>query len=116
MKPIVDYGPAFENNIYTSTNDYVSDSPTTYPNGTPLKNWDNTYFGSMTVKSALALSRNIPAVKTLINVGLDNSSKFVDGLGINLNPLQYSNAISSNTNTKNGGRSEERRVGKECRL
>ncbi|MFK5235798.1 hypothetical protein ACI3SI_11960, partial [Lactococcus lactis] len=47
-----------------------------------LKNWDNTYFGSMTVKSALALSRNIPAVKTLINVGLDNSSKFVNGLGI----------------------------------
>ena len=42
MKPIVDYGPAFENNIYTSTNNYVSDSPTTYPNGTPLKNWDNT--------------------------------------------------------------------------
>ena len=108
MKPIVDYGPAFENNIYTSTNDYVSDSPTTYPNGTPLKNWDNTYFGSMTVKSALALSRNIPAVKTLINVGLDNSSKFVDGLGINLNPLQYSNAISSNTNTKNGGASSEK--------
>ena len=29
MKPIVDYGPAFENNIYTSTNNYVSDSPTT---------------------------------------------------------------------------------------
>ncbi len=61
--------------------------PTTYPNGTPLKNWDNTYFGSMTVKSALALSRNIPAVKTLINVGLDNSSKFVNGLGITLDPL-----------------------------
>lgn len=60
----------------------------------------------MTVKSALALSRNIPAVKTLINVGLDNSSKFVNGLGITLDPLEYSNAISSNS--KNGGASSEK--------
>ncbi len=95
MKPIVDYGPAFENNVYTSTNDIVTDAATTYPDGTALKNWDSNYMGAMTVKNALALSRNIPAVKTLINVGLDKSSKFVNGLGINLGNMQYSNAISS---------------------
>lgn len=118
MKPIVDYAPAFENNIYTSTNNTITDLPTTYPDGTPLKNWDNNYMGAMTVKNALQLSRNIPAVKTLISVGLQNSSKFANGLGINLGDEQYSNAISSyptipaedqdkNTGNKYGASSEK---------
>lgn len=95
MKPLVDYGPAFENNIYTSTGDYVTDSPTTYPDGTPLKNWDNNYMGTLTVKNALDLSRNIPAVKTLISVGFAKSEAFLKNVGINLGNMQYSNAISS---------------------
>ncbi|MQW22089.1 penicillin-binding protein [Lactococcus sp. dk322] len=96
MKPLVDYGPAFEDGIYTSTADTVSDEPTTYPDGTALKNWNNSYLGTMTVKSALQYSRNIPAVKTLIKVGLTNSNDFLNKVGIDLSPLVWSNAISSN--------------------
>ncbi|MCL2858405.1 MAG: transglycosylase domain-containing protein [Streptococcaceae bacterium] len=106
MKPIVDYGPAFENGVYNSTGNYVSDTgPYYYPNdpSTQLNDWDNLYMGNLTVRQALALSRNIPAVKTLNAVGLDNSSKFVSSLGINFDPLVYSNAISSNTPGQGGG-------------
>lgn len=95
MKPLVDYGPAFENGIYTSTSDLVSDAPYTYPNGTAIKDVDSQYLGNITVKSALDLSRNIPALKTLESVGLDNSTHFLKNVGINLSPLQWSNAISS---------------------
>lgn len=97
MKPLVDYGPAFENNVYTSTSDIVTDLSTTYPDGvTPLKNWDDNYMGAMTVKSALDLSRNIPAVKTLESVGFSQSANFLQKVGINLGQMVYSNAISSN--------------------
>lgn len=106
MKPLVDYGPAFENGIYTSTDDTVVDAPYTYPDGTPLQNWNNQYYGTMTVKSALDLSRNIPAVKTLVNVGLNNSTNFLTKLNFNFDPLVYANAISSNTPNQ-GGNSEK---------
>nr|WP_244842951.1 transglycosylase domain-containing protein [Lactococcus nasutitermitis] len=99
MKPLVDYGPAFENGIYTSTANTIADTgPYYYPGtSTQLNDWDNQYMGILTVKNALDLSRNIPAVKTLVAVGLDNSSTFLKHVGIDLSPLQWANAISSNT-------------------
>lgn len=107
MKPLVDYGPAFEDGVYDSTSDTVMDEPTTYPDGTPLNNWDNSYLGAMTVKSALQYSRNIPAVETFVKVGKENSSNFLKKVGIDLGPLNWANAISSNTsNPKHGASSE----------
>lgn len=99
MKPLVDYGPAFQNGIYTSTGNYVSDSgPYYYPGTTTqLNDWDNQYMGQLTVRQALALSRNIPAVRTLAAVGLDNSTAFLNKVGIQFDPEVWSNAISSNT-------------------
>ncbi|WP_373713737.1 transglycosylase domain-containing protein, partial [Streptococcus sp.] len=66
MKPITDYAPALKNGIYTSTADTIVDGPYNYPGtSTPVYNYERGYFGSMTVKSAIQYSRNIPAIKAL---------------------------------------------------
>ncbi|MDR0297402.1 MAG: transglycosylase domain-containing protein [Streptococcaceae bacterium] len=97
MKPITDYAPAFQNGVYTSTADSIVDESYSYPGSTAtLGNWDGKYYGNMTIRSALAESRNIPAVKTLVSVGLDNSTKFLKSLGIQYPQEEYANAISSN--------------------
>lgn len=97
MKPITDYAPAYEDGIYKSTGQIINDSWYVYP-GTniPVYDWDKLYQGNITARVALWGSRNIPAVKTLAAVGLDNSQKFLEGLGIYYPNMQYSNAISSN--------------------
>lgn len=98
MKPITDYAPAFENKVYTSTADTIIDAPYYYPGTTtPVYNWDRGYYGTMTVKSALQYSRNVPAVKSLEAVGLDKATDFLNSVGIYYPQLLYSNAISSNT-------------------
>ncbi|WEV45691.1 PBP1A family penicillin-binding protein [Streptococcaceae bacterium ESL0687] len=99
MKPLVDYGPAFEYGIYNSTKKTITDAPYNWP-GTndPVYNWDRKYYGQMTVRQALVQSRNIPAIKTLESVGLTKANDYVNGLGIKFAPsIVYSNSISSNT-------------------
>lgn len=96
MKPLVDYGPAFDTGTYTSTGQIVSDSLAYYPNtSTQIYNWDLKYMGNMTVRNALVLSRNVPAIKTLEAVGLDVSKSYLDKLNLNFPELVYANAISS---------------------
>ncbi|MER0124068.1 penicillin-binding protein PBP1A [Streptococcus sp. ZJ93] len=111
MKPITDYAPAFEEQVFTSTADTIVDAPYYFPGSTtPVNNWDRSYYGTMTVKSALQYSRNVPAVKSLEAVGLDKATKFLESLGISYPQLLYSNAISSNTteaSTKYGASSEK---------
>ncbi|MFI3139445.1 penicillin-binding protein PBP1A [Streptococcus sp. ZY1909104] len=98
MKPITDYAPAIEEGIYKSTADTILDAPYNYPGTTtPVYNWDNAYFGNVTLKTAIQSSRNITAIKALQAVGLENSLKFLNKLGIDYPEMFYSNAISSNT-------------------
>ena len=98
MKPITDYAPALKNGIYTSTADTIVDGPYNYPGtSTPVYNYERDYFGSMTVKSAIQYSRNIPAIKALEATGLDKALEYLNSIGIDYPELLYSNAISSNT-------------------
>ena len=84
-KPLVDYGPAVEN-LSWSTNHSVDDSAYTYPGtNTQVYDADRSYLGKITMRKALAQSRNIPAIKTLQEVGYDNSSAFLKKLGIPIN-------------------------------
>ena len=80
-KPLYDYGPAVEFNNASPAN-YVGDEPYYYSNGHDIANWDGGYGGLMTYRTALAGSRNIPALKVFQTV--DNASiyKFVTGLGL----------------------------------
>ena len=80
-KPLFDYGPAIEyNNFCESTPFY--DGPYTYSSGQALKNWDGGYQGVITLKKALAESRNIPAVKAFQAVDNEKIKEFVLNLGM----------------------------------
>lgn len=80
-KPIFAYGPYIEyNNGSPSTLFY--DNKMTYSNGVVITNADNTYKGAMTMRQALAQSRNIPAIQAFMAVDKNKISDFVHNLGI----------------------------------
>lgn len=83
FKPFV-YYTAFANGTFTPSTT-VLDSPVSYPdvNGSySPRNYDNTFKGAMPIRTALALSRNVPAVKLGKVVGINNVIKTCRTLGI----------------------------------
>ncbi|WP_458412727.1 transglycosylase domain-containing protein [Schinkia sp. CFF1] len=80
-KPIFDYGPAIEN-LQWSTYHQIVDEPHSYTNGPAVKNYDGRYKGQMSIREALADSRNIPALKTFQEVGAAKSRAFATKLGV----------------------------------
>ncbi|MGY3742471.1 transglycosylase domain-containing protein [Leuconostoc inhae] len=85
IKPLLDYGPAIE---YLNWPTYrtVEDKKYKYT-GTNIDvyNWDRKDMGNITMRSALTQSRNIPAARTLEEVGGANAGKFVNNIGIPTN-------------------------------
>ncbi len=80
-KPLFDYGPGIEYNDWSTYTPFI-DSPYSYSNGRSISNWDNSYMGNMTLRKALALSRNIPALKAFQQVDNKKIIEFVQNLGI----------------------------------
>lgn len=80
-KPLYDYGPAIEYNNLAPSQPIIDD-PHSYTNGGVLHNWDNKYLGYTTVRQALSLSRNVPALKTFQNLKNSNVKTFVTNLGL----------------------------------
>ena len=80
-KPLFDYGPGIEFNNW-STYLQFDDSPYSYSGGRSIHNWDGGYFGVITLRYALAQSRNIPALKAFQQVDDKSKRRFVTGLGI----------------------------------
>ena len=76
-KPIFDYGPGFEYNDF-STYTLFNDEPWTYTNGPEIGNWDGSYQGLITLRQALSVSRNIPALKAFQQVDKKNIVTFVN--------------------------------------
>jgi len=70
---VVNYSYALSNGMTPAT--LIDDSPITYnmPGTTPYSpvNYDGKFRGQVTLRTALAESRNIPAVKTLASYGVD---------------------------------------------
>ncbi len=84
VKPVLDYGPAIEY-LNWSTHHILDDSRYVYPGtNVQLYDWDNTYLGKMTMRYAIEQSRNVPAVKTLSEVGVSRASLFARKLGVNV--------------------------------
>lgn len=115
-KPLFDYGPGIEYNNWSTYEQFV-DEPYTYSGGRKISNWDNSYMGKMTLRRALSLSRNIPALKAFQKVDKTKIIEFVTALGIKpeiengtlheahaigaftgVNPLQMSAAYSAFSN------------------
>lgn len=86
-KPIFAYGPGFEFDNFSTYQLFV-DEDWHYTDGTEIGNWDSGYKGLMTLRDALSVSRNIPALKAFQTVQKDVGNKkivqFVEGLGIDL--------------------------------
>ncbi len=80
-KPLFDYGPGIEYNNW-STYTLFDDTPYTYSDGRSIKNWDGTYYGTITMRRALSTSRNIPALKAFQQVDNKKILEFVTNLGI----------------------------------
>jgi penicillin-binding protein 1A len=80
-KPLYDYGPAIEFENW-STYSPVTDEPYHYSDGTSLSNWNRTYEGFLTSRTALSESRNIPAIKAFQANQQANIIKFVQGCGL----------------------------------
>lgn len=94
-KPIFDYGPAIEY-LNWSTYKQIIDEPHSYTNGPAIQNWDGKYKGQMSIRDALADSRNIPALKTFQEVGPANITEFATRLGIEIDgPINEAYALGA---------------------
>ena len=97
-KPLFDYGPLIEYNNastygYNDNGEYrlFVDGPYSYTNGPAINNWDGTFMGEMSIRRALALSRNIPALKAFQQVDDENIIEFVSNLVID--PEEHSGSL-----------------------
>lgn len=80
-KPLFDYAPGVEYNNWSTYTPFI-DEPHGYTGGSQIKNWDGSYYGFLTLRQSLGLSRNIPALKAFQNAGRKNIEKFVTSVGI----------------------------------
>lgn len=84
-KPLFDYGPGMEYLNWSTYTQFV-DEPWGYSNGKRIQNSDHSYMGQISVRTALAYSRNIPALKAFQqvarSVGSGKIAAFVRSLGI----------------------------------
>ena len=80
-KPLFDYAPGMEYNNW-STYTLFDDSPYTYSNGKSIKDYDGDYKGVITLRYALADSRNIPALKAFQQVDKKKIIELVTSVGI----------------------------------
>lgn len=97
IKPLT-YATAFERGFTPAT--LIEDSPISIPipGSKPYApvNYDNSYHGNVSVRRALASSYNIPAVKTLMSIGVPNLVEKAKSMGISTwtNPSRYGLSIT----------------------
>lgn len=84
-KPIIDYAPGMEF-LNWSTYTIFNDTRHYYSSGQEIRNSDRGYMGNITLRTALAQSRNIPALKAFQSVmqeiGIKKYQEFVQSFGI----------------------------------
>lgn len=88
IKPVLDYGPAFDSeNYYPSLR--CMDAPLSGEYNP--KNFDNAYWGNITIRQAIINSTNTIPVKILMDVGIDNCISY-------LNRMQFSHVSYKDNN------------------
>ena len=80
IKPIIAYAPSLEVGKIT-TESFIVDEPINI-NGYSPQNASKSYMGQVSIREAVSKSLNIPAVKTLSNLGVENGKKFASNLGL----------------------------------
>lgn len=112
VKPIVSYGPAIEYDKWSTYHQIDDDAPYDV-GGVSIPNWNRQYQGKMSIRYALEQSLNVPALKTLEEIGVNNAKPFAEDLGLefkhdtldiqdaigtadsNASPLQIAGAFSA---------------------
>ncbi|MBN8207945.1 PBP1A family penicillin-binding protein [Bacillus sp. NTK071] len=81
-KPIIAYGPAIDN-MQWSTGRSIKDEPLKIGEAN-IRNWDRNYRGQVSMRRALEMSYNVPAVNTFLEVGEKPAQEFANKLGMGL--------------------------------
>jgi 1A family penicillin-binding protein len=81
FKPVAVYVPAFEAGY--GPDSMVSDTPLKVGNYEP-KNSDGSFYGQISIRTAVQWSRNVAAVRLLNRIGVDKGYEMADKLGFNL--------------------------------
>lgn len=97
IKPLAVYAPAMEYAGWTCAS-VILDEPTNFGGYRP-RNAGNTYYGNVTVRTALKNSLNIPACKVMQSVGVSNCRRYLQSVGIQLDDrdMNLSLALGSMT-------------------
>ncbi len=82
IKPLVSYAPAIELDLVHSATK-ILDEKTDFNGYTP-KNFNNQYYGNLSVKDSLSVSSNVCAVKLLNYVGVEKATSYLKKLNIPL--------------------------------
>lgn len=80
FKILSTYGPALEAGEITLATQ-IEDEPYNYADGTALKNSDDTYHGSVSIRESIQYSYNIPAVKVLTELTPQTGYQYLTQLG-----------------------------------
>ncbi|HEY1063694.1 MAG TPA: transglycosylase domain-containing protein [Candidatus Saccharimonadales bacterium] len=97
FKPIY-YSDAIDRKLITAAT-VLDDTRTTFGNSYTPKNYDNRYKGKMTVRSALAESRNVPAVQVMQKETVQKAAEAAQRMGIDTvsNPERYGLSLALGT-------------------
>ena len=93
IKPIVTYGPAFEEGVLGGGGSTLDDSPYINPAGNWFpENFDFRFRGMITAREALYMSYNIPAIRALEALGPRVGAAYAEQMGIStLHPNEVDN-------------------------
>lgn len=80
FKPLAAFAPAIDSGGLTLAS-VQDDAPYSYENGTPLKNYDNSYRGFTTIREAITTSINVVTVKTLTEIGTNLGYSYLQDFG-----------------------------------
>ncbi len=81
IKPLAVYSAAIDSSGYDLST-IIDDVPFYYSNGQLVRNVDKKYIGYITLRDAMAQSRNVPALKTLDDIGVMTGIRYLQNYGI----------------------------------
>src|SRR5690606_21361382 len=82
IKPLLSFGPAIEYEKWSTYHQVKDDKPYRLPSGHEIRNWNRTYQGQVSIRTALKDSLNVPTMHTFMEIGPDRAKKFAENLGI----------------------------------
>lgn len=92
LKPLVAYAPAIDQYGYTTAS-VLKDEPTNF-NGYKPRNASYTYYGNVSIRSALQSSLNVATVALLNQIGVEAGRAYLEKVGIPLDDRDSNLALA----------------------